>query len=918
MATNNFFGYSSHGEASYSANPSGYPSAPPPGPVAPVQSAVQPAQPLPAAPAGYARFPTQVTPQNPAYRAGNTAAAAYSAYQPVQAAGSTPFASSAPVGGAPVATAASYPTNSYPGYPSAPAPASVQATPAPGQPQPQVFDGKGVAAAAAATYYPRTVSAAAPTFSMSDGGPHFQARPLYSTNANVQATAAAVMSVGPAAANNRPPAPSSYSSIYSQSSSTPSYTYPAAPNSLANLKAAPAMYPTLTPVAPSGHHPPGSAVTVASTANWPGHRLTAAIQPANKIPAAAVRPKTRPPPKPQQLHYCEVCKISCAGPQTYKEHLEGQKHRKKEAASKSLANGNGSKSGANPKGGMSNLRCELCDVTCTGSDAYAAHIRGAKHTKVVKLHSKLGKPIPSIDPVVVSAGVRKDDHHPSVKNKPMKANSDWNNGNVVDGLSESEKEISPVGGDYIEEVKSENGKTVSFNCKLCDCKFNDPNAKIMHMKGRRHRLQYKKKVDPELVVDMKPSLRRLKLSPEEQQAKHKLANEEFWKRREEEFRAIEEEEKSYWEERDVKSDKKSALQQGPSGGKQHPMGFLPLLLRPETIDDRHVSAKHREIYPSEDDLSFIQKHVSNVEKSLKLVSDVLQSEKDDVDKSDRCLKGVMRVGVLAKGLLLQGDDQVELVVLCGGRPTQSVLEFIANHLPSKLLEVDAEEAYVVEKHLNDASLMIKIGSKLRIKVTITSPVVREASAGDALPSNLLNKDKCLEALATLRHAKWFQARASGRQSCIMVIRVLRDLCRTVQPMSPIKQFTLELLVEKVLASAPVPLSPGDAVRRVFESIAGGLLLPNSPGLLDPCEREPQDAAANLSNQQREEITSYAQHSLRLIAFRQIHKVLGIDSIPPPKFSRTNKSSRKRKQEEGEGDGEEDDDDESETKKEKLE
>ena len=40
-------------------------------------------------------------------------------------------------------------------------------------------------------------------------------------------------------------------------------------------------------------------------------------------------------------------------------------------------------------------RCELCDVTCTGADAYAAHIGGAKHKKVVKLHSKLGKPIPA-------------------------------------------------------------------------------------------------------------------------------------------------------------------------------------------------------------------------------------------------------------------------------------------------------------------------------------------------------------------------------------------------------------------------------------------------------------------------------------------------------------------------------------------
>ena len=42
--------------------------------------------------------------------------------------------------------------------------------------------------------------------------------------------------------------------------------------------------------------------------------------------------------------------------------------------------------------------------------------------------------------------------------------------------------------------------------------FNDPNAKIMHMKGRKHRQQYKKKVDPELKVDVKPSNRQKQLS----------------------------------------------------------------------------------------------------------------------------------------------------------------------------------------------------------------------------------------------------------------------------------------------------------------------------------------------------------------------------------------------------------------------
>ena len=45
-----------------------------------------------------------------------------------------------------------------------------------------------------------------------------------------------------------------------------------------------------------------------------------------------------------------------------------------------------------------------------------------------------------------------------------------------------EKDVQPVGHDYIEEIKNEEGKVVSFSCKLCECRFNDPNAKEMHMK----------------------------------------------------------------------------------------------------------------------------------------------------------------------------------------------------------------------------------------------------------------------------------------------------------------------------------------------------------------------------------------------------------------------------------------------------
>lgn len=50
---------------------------------------------------------------------------------------------------------------------------------------------------------------------------------------------------------------------------------------------------------------------------------------------------------------------------------------------------------------------------------------------------------------------------------------------------------------------------------------------------------------------------------------------------------------------------------------------------------------------------------------------------------------------------------------------------------------------------------------------------------------------------------------------------------------------MELLVEKVTSSAGAPLSPGECLRRVMEAVAGGILLENGPGLLDPCEKDHQ-------------------------------------------------------------------------------
>lgn len=66
----------------------------------------------------------------------------------------------------------------------------------------------------------------------------------------------------------------------------------------------------------------------------------------------------------------------------------------------------------------------------------------------------------------------------------------------------------------------------------------------------------------------------------------------------------------------------------------------------------------------------------------------------------RALKGVMRVGLLAKGLLLRGDKDVRLVVLCHDRPTVTLLKRVAADLPAHLNKVKVGNPTGVQKYIN--------------------------------------------------------------------------------------------------------------------------------------------------------------------------------------------------------------------------
>ena len=81
-----------------------------------------------------------------------------------------------------------------------------------------------------------------------------------------------------------------------------------------------------------------------------------------------------------------------------------------------------------------------------------------------------------------------------------------------------------------------------------------------------------------------------------------------------------------------------------------------------------------------------------------------QSKTEADNQAYRLLRGVMRVGHLAKGLLLRGDRTVELAVLCAEKPTLSMLNRIAEALPQQLMV--SSKDFTLNLYISDLLLCI--------------------------------------------------------------------------------------------------------------------------------------------------------------------------------------------------------------------
>ncbi|ULU09377.1 hypothetical protein L3Y34_014056 [Caenorhabditis briggsae] len=572
-------------------------------------------------------------------------------------------------------------------------------------------------------------------------------------------------------------------------------------------------------------------------------------------------------------YYCDTCKISCAGGITYKEHLDGKNHKKRE---ESLKKGTPVSSLAKNK---LTYRCELCNVTCTGQDTYMAHVKGGKHQKTASLHRKLGKYVPEDVPTIIAPGA---DGPIETKAKPKWHQHSLPGGKKVVGINtvqfvgghklnstgqleekkrevalavssvgkstppaeievEDERvremmraeEVQAVGLDYVLEERDATGKLTQFNCTLCDCKFSDPNAKDVHVKGRRHRMAYKTKVDSSLVVDPKPASQ--KKSKKQQSEQPTVFPERLH------------------------------LFSAPVGTSQEAI----------IIDERTVTEKLKSLEMGEEFYKSTERMIGELLGMFRAVSERAgYMETDGLTDPKLIVMGNMFVGNLARKTFLSYEELVaEFVMQTTPVPTEDVVKKVLEAVRG--VTEPAGFSFDVDP-TSPIRLLGSVNYNPAIKIRVSLATSLFSNKEELAKSDFAHKMACVDLNTQVRRQRWWEQTCRPLLGFLAVVRLLRD-ARSRHPVwSLLNDHQLDLIVHNLIGSTSIALTQSEALKLVLEAFSGGYLF--NAILVDPCEISKVNVLDVLTDQQKHDLTSSAQHFNRLIAFNQIHEFLGIDRL----------------------------------------
>ncbi|XP_044172068.1 interleukin enhancer-binding factor 2-like [Acropora muricata] len=280
--------------------------------------------------------------------------------------------------------------------------------------------------------------------------------------------------------------------------------------------------------------------------------------------------------------------------------------------------------------------------------------------------------------------------------------------------------------------------------------------------------------------------------------------------------------------------------------------------------------RNQELTPSGQEQASVQNLVTKV-------TTVLDNLIVTPEAADLGVEEVRAVGSFKKGTMLLGHPVADLAVILKNLPTETIILTLATKVQKSLQEEGSVTEYPMQSNEGGFNISSPDGALVRVLIATLPKNLCEADPAQHVDVKLLEG-----ALATIRHARWFEENAF-HTSTRLLVRLFKDLRKRFTGFQGLTPWLIDLLAHRaaMASSSRQPLPVNIAFRRAFQLLSSGLFLPGSLGIIDPCESGNVRAHSVLSLEEQDAIATCAQTLLRCLnhgAFNEILS-LGQEGIP---------------------------------------
>lgn len=250
----------------------------------------------------------------------------------------------------------------------------------------------------------------------------------------------------------------------------------------------------------------------------------------------------------------------------------------------------------------------------------------------------------------------------------------------------------------------------------------------------------------------------------------------------------------------------------------------------------------------------------------------------DPDGFELGIEEVRAVGSHKKGTMLAGHPIADLAVILKKLPAATDIQDLASKIQTALVTPESKDDFPTKANEGGFNISSAEGALVRVLITSLPKNLREAEAAKHVDVKLLEG-----ALATIRHARWFEENAF-HTSVRVIVRIFKDMRRRFVGLQGLTPWLIDLLAHRaaVTKNSREPLPINAAFRRALQLLASGIFLPGSIGIIDPCESGNVRAHSVLSLEEQDSIASCSQTLLRCLSHGAYNEILGLslEGIPP--------------------------------------